>query len=78
MNRREFSKTLLAAVTSYALSDSLFSTNFFSKPIKQITNYWFAANTDSAFTMDIVMLDLNGKQYDIHNLDIMEKQDLSD
>lgn len=228
MNRREFSKTLLAAVTSYVLIDSLFSTNSFSKPVKQIANYWlnrlneycldlnknsitpeewqvqveglfneiyigdvikfidfdnlingfefpdlgvntrpvkfpkleglpektiyqkkifgmkkdraiiphghsnmasahlilsgelhlrnyeklgeddnnliikptvdriikpgetssisdeknnvhwFIANTDSAFTLDIIMLDLNGKQYDIHNLDIMEKQDLSD
>ncbi|MEZ4690571.1 MAG: hypothetical protein R3A12_10465 [Ignavibacteria bacterium] len=29
-------------------------------------------------TLDIIMLDLNGKQYDIHNLDISEKEDLSD
>lgn len=40
--------------------------------------HWFVANTDSAFTLDIIMLDLNGKQYDIHNLDISEKEDLSD
>lgn len=40
--------------------------------------HWFIANTDSAFTFDIIMLDLSGKKYDIHNLDIYEKQDLSD
>ena len=40
--------------------------------------HWFIANTDTAFTFDVIMLDLNGKQYDIHNLDIDEKQDLSD
>lgn len=40
--------------------------------------HWFIANSDSAFTFDVIMLDLNNKHYDIHNLDIYEKQDLSD
>ncbi|MCH7974140.1 MAG: hypothetical protein IH949_09690 [Bacteroidetes bacterium] len=40
--------------------------------------HWFIANSESAFTFDVIMLDLNGKNYDIHNLDIYEKQDLSD
>jgi len=39
--------------------------------------HWMIANTDQAFTFDIIMVDLNGEQYDIHNLDIYEKQDLS-
>ncbi|QSE99437.1 hypothetical protein JR347_16960 [Fulvivirga lutea] len=38
--------------------------------------HWFVANTDTAFTFDVIMLDLNNKPYDIHNLDIYEKQDL--
>ena len=40
--------------------------------------HWFIANTETAFTFDVIMLDLNEKPYDIHNLDIFEKQDLSD
>ncbi len=40
--------------------------------------HWFIANTDTAFTFDVIMLDLNGKPYDIHNLDINKKQDLND
>lgn len=40
--------------------------------------HWFVAESDTAFTFDIIMLDLKGKVYDIHNLDIYEKQDLSD
>ena len=40
--------------------------------------HWFVANTETAFTFDVIMLDLNGKSYDIHNIDIFEKQDLSD
>jgi len=40
--------------------------------------HWFIANTESAFTFDVIMLDLLGKHYDIHNLDIFEKQNLSD
>ncbi|MCO6509501.1 MAG: hypothetical protein J5I65_01805, partial [Aridibacter famidurans] len=32
--------------------------------------HWFIANSDEAFTFDIIMLDLGGKSYDIHNIDI--------
>lgn len=39
--------------------------------------HWFVANTQTAFTFDVIMLDLKGKQYDIHNIDINEKQNLS-
>ncbi|MEZ4966518.1 MAG: hypothetical protein R2791_14850 [Saprospiraceae bacterium] len=40
--------------------------------------HWFIANTDTAFTFDVIMLDLNDKPYNIHNIDIYEKEDLSD
>ncbi|HMQ69927.1 MAG TPA: hypothetical protein PKC58_13170 [Ignavibacteria bacterium] len=40
--------------------------------------HWFIANTDTAFTFDVIMVDLGGEKYDIHNIDIYEKQDLSD
>lgn len=40
--------------------------------------HWFTANTQTVFTFDVIMLDLNNKTYDIHNLDIFEKQDLQD
>ena len=40
--------------------------------------HWFVSNSETAFTFDVIMLDLNGKQYDIHNLDIYRKEDLSD
>ena len=40
MNRREFSKKLMAAVVSYALFDSLFASNAFSKSIEPITRHW--------------------------------------
>ena len=40
--------------------------------------HWFVAKSDHAFTFDVIMLDLNGKVYDIHNLDIHEKVDLPD
>jgi len=40
--------------------------------------HWFIANTETAFTFDVIMLDLNNRPYDIHNLDIFEKQDLLD
>lgn len=32
--------------------------------------HWFVAETDRAFTFDVIMLDLAGKPYDIHNLDL--------
>jgi hypothetical protein len=38
--------------------------------------HWFIANTETAFTFDVIMLDLNDKHYDIHNLDIYESEDL--
>lgn len=40
--------------------------------------HWFIANTETAFTFDVIMLDLNHKSYDIHNLDIYESEDLKD
>ncbi|SMP00788.1 hypothetical protein SAMN06265375_10110 [Muriicola jejuensis] len=40
--------------------------------------HWFVAKTETAFSFDVIMLDLKNKPYDIHNLDIYEKQDLSD
>ena len=40
--------------------------------------HWFVANSDTAYTFDVILLDLAGEKYDIHNLDIYEKQDLSD
>jgi len=36
--------------------------------------HWFIANSPTAFTFDIIMLDLNEKPYDIHNIDIQKKQ----
>jgi len=38
--------------------------------------HWFIANTETAFTFDVIMLDLNDKIYDIHNLDIYNSEDL--
>jgi hypothetical protein len=38
--------------------------------------HWFIANTETAFTFDVIMLDLKGEKYDIHNLDIYESEDL--
>lgn len=40
--------------------------------------HWFVAQTESAFTFDVIMLDLQGAQYDIHNLDMYEQEKLSD
>jgi hypothetical protein len=39
--------------------------------------HWFVANTESAFTFDVIMLNLKAKPYDIHNLDIHKRQELS-
>lgn len=39
--------------------------------------HWFIANTDTAFTFDVIMLDLNDKHYDIHNIDIKEGEQVS-
>lgn len=38
--------------------------------------HWFVANTETAFTFDVIMLDLNDRSFDIHNLDIYESEDL--
>ena len=38
--------------------------------------HWFIANTETAFTFDVIMLDLNESSYAIHNLDIYESEDL--
>jgi hypothetical protein len=40
--------------------------------------HWFLANSETAYTFDVIMLDLKGKRYDIINIDIFEKQELSD
>jgi hypothetical protein len=32
--------------------------------------HWFIARGEQNYTLDIIMLDLNDKQYDIHNLDL--------
>lgn len=40
--------------------------------------HWFVANTPSAFTFDVILLDLAGEKYDIHNIDIFEKENLGD
>jgi len=40
--------------------------------------HWFIANTETTFTFDVIMLDLGGADYDIHNLDINAGEDLHD
>ncbi len=40
--------------------------------------HWFIANSQNAFTLDIIMLDLNGQSYDIHNLDIEKAEPQND
>lgn len=40
--------------------------------------HWFVATTETAFTFDVIMLDLNGKKHDIHNLDIRDGEKISD
>lgn len=39
--------------------------------------HWFIANSETAFTFDVIMLDLNDKKYEIHNLDIAEAEEIS-
>ena len=39
--------------------------------------HWFIANTDRAFTFDVILLDLNHRSYDIHNLDILAAEGMS-
>lgn len=38
--------------------------------------HWFIANTDKAFTFDVIVLDLNEKPTEIQNIDIYENQNL--
>ena len=38
--------------------------------------HWFIASSESAFTFDVIMLDLNKAAYDIHNLDIFEQESI--
>jgi hypothetical protein len=40
--------------------------------------HWFIAETETAFTFDVIMLDLDNKPYDIYNLDIHTKENLGD
>ena len=40
--------------------------------------HWFVSNTETAFTFDVIMLDLNEKNYDIFNLDMYASEDLKD
>lgn len=40
--------------------------------------HWFIAESESAFTFDVIMLDLNEKKTDIHNIDIAGAEKLSD
>lgn len=39
--------------------------------------HWFIANSQHAFTFDVIMLDLGGKHYDIHNIDIRDGEKIS-
>ena len=39
--------------------------------------HWFIANTETAFTFDVIMLNLNERAYDIHNIDIQDGEQLS-
>lgn len=38
--------------------------------------HWFIAESESAFTFDVIMLDLNEASYDIQNLDIFEQESI--
>ena len=39
--------------------------------------HWFIAKKDQNYTFDIIMLDLNARHYDIHNLDMYAAQKLN-
>ena len=36
--------------------------------------HWFVAESEHAFTFDVIMVDLDGKPYDIQNLDILAQE----
>ena len=38
--------------------------------------HWFVADTPTAFTFDVIVLDLNQQQYDIHNLNMRSRTSL--
>ncbi|MEZ4797562.1 MAG: hypothetical protein R2785_10380 [Flavobacteriaceae bacterium] len=58
--------------------DKIVRTGHFSSISDEKDNvHWFVANTQTAFTFDIIMLDLNNKSTDIQNIDIYEKQNLN-
>ncbi|MEZ5346038.1 MAG: hypothetical protein R2681_10835 [Pyrinomonadaceae bacterium] len=40
--------------------------------------HWFIAETDSAFSLDVIMLDLDGAKYDIQNLDMDKSEPIGD
>lgn len=40
--------------------------------------HWFVANTETAFTFDVIMLNLGEKPYDIQNIDIRDGEVLPD
>ena len=40
--------------------------------------HWFIAKSDHAFTFDVIVLDLNQRPFEIHNLDILESQSIGD
>lgn len=39
--------------------------------------HWFIATSEVAFTFDMIMLDLNQKKYEIHNIDLDEAESIS-
>lgn len=39
--------------------------------------HWFIANSEQAFTFDVILLDIAGKKYDIHNLDMEAAEPVS-
>ena len=52
--------------------------NFSSISDEKDNVHWFIATSGPAFTFDVIMTDLNGKKYDIHNIDISDGEKLSD
>lgn len=40
--------------------------------------HWFIAGNRPAYTFDVIMLDLKGEKYDIHNLDMEAAEELAD
>ena len=38
--------------------------------------HWFVANSNSCFTFDVIMLNLGGRAFNIHYLDMLESKPL--